>query len=246
METSIQEYSQTAAALADLSSRFKGAVYDVSTEVGMGDAKKARNEIRGYRIGLEEKRVEIKSPALERCRLIDAEAKRITFELNALEDPIVAQINKEEGRKEAEKQAAIRAEQEKIEGEQRAIKAAEEARMKAEREEISRRQAELDKQEREQRDKIRAEEDRLRVEREKIEKAKRAEEDRKREEEYKKQEAARKARWAEEEKQRAAQKAENDKTDARGMLASFVERYGKIKEFAEVVKAIRAYQKGAR
>lgn len=243
METSIQEYSQTAAALAVLAERYKGATYDVTNPGGMAAAKSSRNDIRSYRIALEEKRVEIKSPALERCRLIDTEANRIKQALLELEDPIAAQINKEEDRKEAEKQAAIRAEQEKIEAEQRAIKAAEEARMRAEREEISRRQAELDKREREQREKIRAEEDRLRAEREKIEKTKRVEEDRKREEEHKKQEAARKARWDEEEKQRAAQKVENDKADARGMLASFVERYGKIKEFAEVVKAIKAYQK---
>lgn len=246
METSIQEYSQTTAALAVLSERYKGATYDTTNPGGMAAARSARTDIRTYRLALEEKRVEIKAPALERCRLIDAEAKRITQALLELEDPIAKQITLEEDRKEAEKQAAIRAEQERIEAEQRAIKAAEEARMKAEREEITCRQAELDKREREQREKIRAEEDRLRAERDKVEKARRAEEDRKREEEYKKQEAARKARWAEEEKQRAAQKAENDKTDARGMLASFVERYGKIKEFAEVVKAIKAYQKGSR
>ena len=46
----------------------------------------------------------------------------------------------------------------------------------------------------------------------------------------------------EEAKQRAIQKAENDKTDARGMLAAFVTRYGHIDEFAIVVKAIRQYQ----
>jgi colicin import membrane protein len=105
MTTQIAEYSQTEAALGVLADKFKGVVYDVTTKEGMAAAKAGRNEIRGYRTALEAKRVEIKAPALERCRLIDAEAKRITAELEALEDPIAAQIKKEEDRIAAEKAA---------------------------------------------------------------------------------------------------------------------------------------------
>ena len=89
--TAIAEYSKTEAALADLSKRFKDAVYDVTKPEGLMEAKKGRAEIRGIRVALENKRVEIKEPALARCQLIDAEARRITRELSALEDPIDAQ-----------------------------------------------------------------------------------------------------------------------------------------------------------
>ena len=75
----IVEYSSTAAALAELRSRY-AAPFDVATAKGMALAKEARAEVRGYRTALETLRKEIKAPALERCRLIDDEAKRITPE----------------------------------------------------------------------------------------------------------------------------------------------------------------------
>ncbi len=114
MTLAITEYSPTEAALADLSNRFKGVVFNVSTTKGMEEARKARAEIRGYRTNLESKRKEIKAPALERCRLIDEEAKRITKALEELEDPIDAIIKAEEARKAAEKEARERAERERI------------------------------------------------------------------------------------------------------------------------------------
>ena len=114
MTTAIQEYSQTDAALAELSQRYAKAVYDVATTKGMQDAKTARAELRNYRVDLEKVRVEIKAPALERCRLIDAEAKRITAALVDLENPIDEQIKKEERRKEEEAMAKAMAEQRRI------------------------------------------------------------------------------------------------------------------------------------
>lgn len=108
--TPIAEYSETAAALADLRQKYEKVVFQVATKDGMQVAVKARAELRGYRVALEKKRVEIKAPALERTRLIDAEAKRITAELSALEDPIDSLIKQEEGRKErerAEREAAL-------------------------------------------------------------------------------------------------------------------------------------------
>lgn len=108
--TAIQEYSQTEAALAELRERYAGATYDVTTAEGMEAAREARREVKGYRVELEKTRKEIKAPALEHCRLIDAEAKRITEELRKLEDPIDAQIKEEEARKERERQEKIEAE----------------------------------------------------------------------------------------------------------------------------------------
>ena len=101
--TAIAEYSKTEAALADLNTRYSMVVFDVTTTKGMVEAKTARAEIKGYRTDLEKERVRIKAPALEHCKLIDAEAKRITAELVKLEEPIDAVIKAEEARKEKEK-----------------------------------------------------------------------------------------------------------------------------------------------
>jgi hypothetical protein len=123
MTTEITEYTQTEAALADLRQRYKNVVFDVATTKGMDLARKSRAEIVKLRTSLESKRVEIKAPALERCRLIDAEAKRITAELLALEQPIDALIKAEEQRKAAEKSEKERIERERIEGIQLRISA---------------------------------------------------------------------------------------------------------------------------
>lgn len=110
METKIVEYSATAAGLADLQHRFKDVVFDVTTTKGMTDAKAARYELVKLRSGLEAKRKEIKAPALERSRLIDAEANKINVAIAALEIPFDDAIKVEEKRKETEKQAKIDAE----------------------------------------------------------------------------------------------------------------------------------------
>lgn len=121
--TEIAEYTETAAALADLRQRHAGVVFDVTVSKEMKLAKEARAEIRGLRTGLEKKRVEIKAPALERCRLVDAEAKRITAELLALEEPIDVQIKAEEARAEAERLEKMEAERLRVEAIQQKIQA---------------------------------------------------------------------------------------------------------------------------
>lgn len=123
MTTQITEYSKTDAALAELAQRYTKAVYDVVTTKGMQDAKAARAELRSYRVDLEKVRVEIKAPALERCRLIDAEAKRITAALVDLEDPIDDQIKREEKRKEDEAMAKAMENQRRINAIQALIEA---------------------------------------------------------------------------------------------------------------------------
>lgn len=102
MTTTITEYSKTEAALAELREKY-GRTYDVSTAAGMKEARAARAEVKRYRVDLEAKRVEIKAPALEHCRLIDAEAKRITAALLEIERPIDNAIQAEEKRKADEK-----------------------------------------------------------------------------------------------------------------------------------------------
>lgn len=110
----IAEYDPIVAALATLSEKYGKVVFDVSTKVGLKSAESARAELRGYRTNLESTRKAIKNPALERCRLIDAEAKDITEKLTALEKPIAAQIEAEEARKEAEKQAKLQVEIQRV------------------------------------------------------------------------------------------------------------------------------------
>ena len=114
--SAIAEYSATEAALSKLRERLKDVRYDVATTIGMDTAKKDRRELVTLRTSLETKRKEIKAPALERCRLIDEEAKRITSELVKLEQPIDAQIKAEEDRKVATKAEKERIEKERIEG----------------------------------------------------------------------------------------------------------------------------------
>lgn len=109
----IQEYNETAAALAVLREKY-GTVFDVQTPKGLAAAREARAEVRGYRVALEKLRVEIKAPALERTRLIDAEAKRITAALLEIEEPIDAAIKAEETRKAEERAAKERAEQARV------------------------------------------------------------------------------------------------------------------------------------
>jgi len=105
----IIEYNATEAALTTLSAQYSGVTYEVNTTAGMSEAKVARAMIKGYRTSLEKMRVELKAPALERSRLIDAEAKRITVELVKLEAPIDEQIKAEESRKEQERVARAEA-----------------------------------------------------------------------------------------------------------------------------------------
>lgn len=112
----IEEYRPTEAALVDLHNRYNAVVYDVRTTKGMAEARKGRAELRDLRVALENTRKEIKAPALTRCREIDSEAKRITEALAALEEPIAAQIQAEEQRKEDERRAREQAEQQRVAG----------------------------------------------------------------------------------------------------------------------------------
>ncbi len=114
METGIAEYSQTEAALQTLRQQYKNTIFKVETLQGLQLAKVARREIRTYRTSLEAMRKEIKAPALDRCRLIDSEAKRIQEALLSLEAPIDEQIKTEERRKEEERRAKEEADRERI------------------------------------------------------------------------------------------------------------------------------------
>lgn len=115
-ETAIVAFGPTAMILGALEKEYKGRIYDVTTKEGDAAAREARRKLVAARTGLEDIRKTEKAEILERGRLIDSEAKRITAVLKALEDPIDAQIKAEEARKAAEKAERERIERERVEG----------------------------------------------------------------------------------------------------------------------------------
>ena len=114
IETTLQEFSKVEAGLAELRAKYKGVAYAVATPVGMRDAVAARVSIRTKRIEVEKARKAGKAPVLALGKKIDEQAKYITAELEALENPIDEQIKAEETRKEAERQAKIAAEAKRV------------------------------------------------------------------------------------------------------------------------------------
>lgn len=116
---------------------------------------------------------------------------------------------------------------------------AKEARDKAEAEAKAKRDAE----EREAREKREAEERRLREAQEKIDAEKRAVEEAARKARLEQEERERKEREVKEAAEREERRQVQEKLDARAALENFRERFGKLPEFAGVVKAIDAYLK---
>lgn len=116
--TGIDKVSQ---GLAELSKKYGGIVYDVTTATGMTDARAARAEIRAPRYEVERIRKQAKAPILALGRKLDAEAGRIEAEILKIEGPIDAQIKAEEERIEAERQAKVAAEARRLERIQSAI-----------------------------------------------------------------------------------------------------------------------------
>ena len=107
----ISEYNATESALAELRHQVTNATIDCSTPAGDKIARQSRFALVKLRTALEAERVRIKAPALERCRQIDAEAKRITTEIEALEKPFDDAIRAQEAKIAAEKADAERREQ---------------------------------------------------------------------------------------------------------------------------------------
>jgi hypothetical protein len=101
--SAVIEYGQTEAALAELRTRLAGRTYDLRTTAGDKLARSDRLELTRLLSALEARRVELKAPLLDRSRLLDAEAKRIAAELEALRQPIDAAIRADEQRRETER-----------------------------------------------------------------------------------------------------------------------------------------------
>jgi hypothetical protein len=80
-------FNQTDAALAELKIRYT-IVPDCSTKEGYAEAKAGKSVLTKYRTSLETARKEIKGPYKVAGEIIDTEAKRIKFALEAIENPI--------------------------------------------------------------------------------------------------------------------------------------------------------------
>ncbi len=108
--TVLVEYNKTEAGLAALREDLKGKTYDLATTKGNEAARADRLRCVTLRTTLEKTRKAFKAPALAYGKKIDAEAERITAEIEALEKPIDAQIRADEARREAEREAKRQAE----------------------------------------------------------------------------------------------------------------------------------------
>lgn len=106
----IVAYNRTQAAVAALKTKYQGARYDLTTTAGDKAARAARLELVTLRTGLEKKRKELKAPAVDFGKRVDAEAARLTAEIVALENPIDEQIKADERRREEERRAREEAE----------------------------------------------------------------------------------------------------------------------------------------
>lgn len=113
--STLAEFDRVGAGLADLRAKYHGVVFAVTTAAGMKEAVAARAALRVPRLDVERLRKAAKAPLLEIGRKLDAEAKRITADIEALENPIDAQIQAELDRKEAEKAAKAAAELARLE-----------------------------------------------------------------------------------------------------------------------------------
>lgn len=259
MTTAIEKYSPTEAALVDLEARYKGIVFIVTTPKGMQDANAAYKDINTHSITLEKVRVAEKAESLAYGRLVDSEAKRIADKLDALRLPIKAMIETETKREQREREARVKAEQDRILTEQAAAKAAEEKRMAEARAEIARQQAEVtaarraqaeadeaDRQARLAREaeeaKVKAirdaEEARLKAERDRIDAEARAVAEAQRKAQAEADAKARAEREAEEAKRREEQRRQAEIAGGFDMLATFHARYGQQEQFKDIALTI--------
>lgn len=110
----IVEYHATETGLANLRHRLANIVHDCTTTKGMDAARKDRRECVTLRTALEVVREREKKPVLDRGRTLDAEAKRINAEIDALEKPIDEQIKRVERDKADAKAKADKAEADRV------------------------------------------------------------------------------------------------------------------------------------
>jgi len=114
VQKAMTEFDSISHGIGEMSTKYSGVVFDVTTAAGIKEASTARAEIREPRFKTEHARKAAKAPLLALGRNIDQRAAFITEELMKLETPIDDQIKAEERRKEDERIAAARVISERI------------------------------------------------------------------------------------------------------------------------------------
>lgn len=100
----VTELRPIAAAIADLSTRYKGLVFDCQSSTGLIAARAARDTLIETRQTLELARKKAKARIKELGQRVEVDAEEFTAQIKALEDPIVEQIRAETARLEAERE----------------------------------------------------------------------------------------------------------------------------------------------
>jgi len=161
ISTELAKYDLPDARIAELKEKYLSVeVKDAKDATGYMFCKRAHQEVREIRVSIEKKRVELKSESLKFGKAVDAEAKRLSGEVGAIEAHLYEQrrvVESEKERIKKEKEEAIRVEAERKRQE-------EEARMEAIRQE----QEETARKIREEQERIEAEKRKIEEEKERI------------------------------------------------------------------------------
>jgi hypothetical protein len=112
----VTEYSSTQTTLAELNGKFKDVIFPVHTKEGMKDAKETRSKLKKLRTTLENKRKELKEPALRRSQAIDGEARDLKTAIEELEKSVDEQITQQEAKEAREEADRQRVEKVRVDG----------------------------------------------------------------------------------------------------------------------------------
>ena len=112
--TEVAEYTATAAGLAELQRKYGNVAWVVDTKKAEDDARLVRRELVSLRTGLDKLRLSKNADDQARINKRNAEAKRITGLIEALEAPVDEAIKAKEAKAEREKQERLAAEAARI------------------------------------------------------------------------------------------------------------------------------------
>lgn len=116
-QTALASFEPIEAHMRTLAARYKDVAYDVTTTKGMADAKAARMVLREEgRYAVQRLQDRLKKEANDLKRTLDAKGDELIALVKPAEDAIHAQIEAEEKRKEAEREAKAAKERERIAG----------------------------------------------------------------------------------------------------------------------------------
>lgn len=115
--TEVAEYQELVDGLMAMYQRCHNVVYDLKTVAGDKQARSDRKQLVSARTALERRRVELnakdRATIAERIALRDSEALRLEGYVRALEQPISEQIAADEARREQERAARMKAEEDR-------------------------------------------------------------------------------------------------------------------------------------